>query len=67
MILPIFILIADVLAWWLASDIAAQGDETLTWACVGFAIGLLAWLLIEVYQLGEATFRRPGADSDSGE
>ena len=62
MMLPVFILVADVAAWWLASYISSLGDTALTLICGLLAVALVAWLLVEVYLLSENAI--PGRDSD---
>lgn len=64
MILPAFVLIADLAAWWLFNDVIAFGDALLTTMCFGLALAFLVWLLIEVYQAYEQV-RAPG-DPDDG-
>lgn len=64
MILPVFILIADIGAWWLTREIAALGDTALTAMCGSLAIALVVWLIIEVYQLSENAIPSGRSDTD---
>ncbi len=64
MILPLFLLIADIGAWVLALRVSADGDQGMTTLAVLIAFAVLIWFAIEVYQLAES-FGSPGAGADS--
>lgn len=53
MILPAFVLVADLAAWWLFGDVTALGEPLLATVCFGLALSFLVWLVIEVYQFRE--------------
>ena len=63
MILPFIVLVADVALWYLVNVIRTRGDDGLTLITFGLALVFLVWLIIEVYQFGEAT-RGRRADTD---
>lgn len=65
MILPLFILIADIAAWWLTNKLAETiSDTAITAICAGIGIILVVWLVIEVYQLSENAVPRGRSDTD---
>lgn len=69
MILPAFLLLAEMASWIFALDVAQDGNTELTTLCVGIALTWLIWLAIEVWQLSEDFSSRgrisaTGPDSD---
>lgn len=65
MVLPLFLLLGDIAAWWLTYNISTRGDTALTTIVGGVAVVVIIWLLIEVYELSEdAIPSRRNADSD---
>ena len=64
MMLPVFLVIGDIAAWWLTFAISSRGDTALTSIVGMIAAALVVWLVIEVYQLSEDAIPRRRADSD---
>lgn len=64
MMLPVFILIADIAMWWLTYDISSRGDQALTLVVGLVAVALVIWLILEVYQLSEAAIPKRSAGPD---
>lgn len=55
MILPVFIIIADIAAWWFSFDLLTFDEPLLGTVGFGFALAFLVWLLIEVMELVQAS------------
>lgn len=67
MVLPLFLLIADIGAWVLALRVSADGDSGMTTLAVLLAFAILIWFAVELYQLAESFQNRGQPDSGGGE
>ncbi len=51
MIFPFVLLIADVMLWWLFSEIVDLGQPLLNIAMFGLAFGMFLWVVWETIEL----------------
>lgn len=52
---PFLLLIADLVVWWLFSQVVALGEPLISIAVFGLAIGLFVWVVVETLELAQAT------------
>ncbi len=61
MIFPFILLIADIMLWWLFTDVTALGEPLLNIAMFALAFGFFIWVILETLELA-AEFSQDGAD-----
>jgi len=54
MLLPLFLAALLPAMWWLFNDLAARGNYLLTLCGFGLTIGVLFWLVFELWELANA-------------
>lgn len=64
MILPAFVLVAALGAWWLFGDVTALDEPLLTTVCFGLGLAFTVWLLLEVFDLREEIRAARRSDGD---